>query len=109
MMKYKLLLIPKMLVIMALLGWIVMLLWNWIVPHLFAGGAPLDYWRALGLLVLCRILVGGFGGRHHHEAGAQRWQRWQAMTPEEREQFRAAHKGRFWGHGRDWTNENTKE
>ena len=42
MIKYKLLLIPKMLVILALLGWIVMLLWNWIVPHLFAGGAPLD-------------------------------------------------------------------
>ena len=28
MIKYKLLLIPKMLVILALLGWIVMLLWN---------------------------------------------------------------------------------
>jgi len=100
MIKYKLLLIPKMLVIMALLGWIVMLLWNWIVPHLFAGGGPLDYWRALGLLVLCRILVGGFG-RHHHEAGAQRWQRWQEMTPEEREQFRAARKARFCAPGRD--------
>lgn len=99
MLKYKLLLITKMLVIMGLLGWIVMLLWNWIVPHLFADAALLDYWRALGLLVLCRILVGGFHGRHHE--GAQRWQRWQAMTPEEREQFRAAHKGRFWGHGRD--------
>jgi hypothetical protein len=31
------------------------------------------------------------------------------MTPEEREQFRAAHKGRFWGHGQDWTREHNKE
>nr|WP_315395644.1 hypothetical protein [uncultured Duganella sp.] len=108
MFKYKLLMAAKLVTIMALLGWIVMLLWNWIVPHLFAGGAHLDYWRALGLLVLCRILVGGFG-RHHHEGGAQRWQRWQAMTPEERAQFRAAHKGRFWGHGGDWTKENNQE
>ena len=71
MIKYKLLLIPKMLVILALLGWIVMLLWNWIVPHLFAGSTPLDYWRALGLLVLCRILVGGFGGRHNNDEQAK--------------------------------------
>ena len=99
-MKYKLLLIPKLLVALALAGWVVMLLWNWIVPHLFAAGAHLDYWRALGLLVLCRILFGGLGGRHR-DAGARHWQRWQAMTQEEREQFRATRMGRFWGPAKD--------
>ena len=93
-MKYKLLLVPKLLVAMALLAWIVMLLWNWIMPHLFAGSAQLDYWRALGLLVLCRILFGGLGGRHH---GAARWQRWQAMTQQERDQFFETRMGRFRG------------
>ncbi|MEO5932313.1 MAG: hypothetical protein ABIQ08_02005, partial [Duganella sp.] len=56
--------------------------------------AQLDYWRALGLLVLCRILFGGLGGRHH---GAARWQRWQAMTQEERDQFVETRMGRFRG------------
>ncbi len=99
-MKYKLLLIPKLLVALALAAWLVMLLWNWIMPHLFAGSALLDYWRALGLLVLCRILFGGLGGRHR-DAGARHWQRWQAMTQEEREQFRATRMGRFWGPAKD--------
>ncbi|WP_038489097.1 hypothetical protein [Janthinobacterium agaricidamnosum] len=71
----------------AALGGAVMLLWNAVVPGVFAGSNTIDYWHALGLLLLCRILFGGFRGhggwnqRHH-------WQRWQAMTEEEREQFR---------------------
>lgn len=70
----------------ALLGAVVMLLWNWVMPGLIQGIAPLDYWRALGLLVLSRILFGGFRGRGlRHDP--QQWQRWQQMTPEEREQF----------------------
>jgi hypothetical protein len=71
----------------AVLGATVMLLWNWIMPSLFAGSQPLDYWRALGLLVLCRILFGGLRGRGGWRHGHERWQRWQAMTPEERAQF----------------------
>jgi len=71
------------------LGAVVMLLWNAIVPELLAGARPIDYLHALGLLLLCRILFGGFrgyGGWH----GRHHWgQRWSTMTPEEREQFRA--------------------
>lgn len=70
----------------AVLGGVVMLLWNWIMPGLITGVAPLDYWRALGLLVLSRILFGGFRGRGNGH-GHDKWQRWQKMTPEEREQF----------------------
>lgn len=76
----------------ALLGWIVMSLWNWILPALVAGAHTIDYLRAIGLLVLCRILFGGFrghGGWHRRKQWEQ-WQHWQRMTPQEREQFRNA-------------------
>jgi hypothetical protein len=45
--------------LLALCGWIVMLLWNWLMPDLF-GLKRLDYWKAWGLLVLSTILFKGF-------------------------------------------------
>jgi hypothetical protein len=102
-MKKKLMFIPLVLAAIALLAWIVMLLWNWVMPALFTGTqqiAPLDYWRALGLLVLCRILFGGFRGRGR-DHDRKRWLRWQAMTAEEREQFHQSRKGRFCGPARE--------
>jgi hypothetical protein len=74
----------------AVLGAMVMYLWNWIMPTLFTGAMTIDYWRAIGLLLLCRILFGGFRGHGHHASWQEKrehWQRWQAMTPEERQQF----------------------
>ncbi len=69
----------------ALFGAIVMLLWNAVVPALFTTANPISYWHAMGLLVLCRILFGNFRG---HGGWRQRhFNKWQAMTPEEREQF----------------------
>lgn len=90
------------LVAVAVMGWVVMALWNAVVPGLLAGAREVDYLHALGLLVLCRILFGGFRGhgghwgwhgRRHHWA-----QKWQAMTEEEREQFLRS--GPSWG--RKW-------
>ncbi|MFL9924916.1 hypothetical protein PQR62_11625 [Herbaspirillum lusitanum] len=67
------------------LGGAVMLLWNWVVPPIFPGAADIGFWRALGLLVLCRILFGGFRGRGDwHDKKRRIRARWQAMTPEER-------------------------
>ncbi len=68
---------------------VVMLLWNALVPSLFAGPA-LTFWQAVGLLVLCRILFGGFRGHGGHHGWRRRaWrERWHRMTPEERERFR---------------------
>lgn len=40
---------------LALLGLVVMLLWNWLMPEIF-GLKQLNYWQAWGLLVLCWIL-----------------------------------------------------
>jgi hypothetical protein len=45
--------------LLALLGFVVMLLWNWVVPDIF-GLKRLDYWHAWGLLALCWILFRGF-------------------------------------------------
>lgn len=44
-----------------------MLLWNLLIPVIF-GGIMINYWQALGLLILGRILFGGFGFQHfaHH-------------------------------------------
>ncbi|MFM0499725.1 hypothetical protein [Paraburkholderia caffeinilytica] len=71
------------------LGCAVMILWNWVIPPLFVGAHTIDFARALGLLVLSRILFGGFRG-HGGWHGRRHWRKWDAMTPEEREQFKAA-------------------
>jgi|SRR5580693_8992071 protein-S-isoprenylcysteine O-methyltransferase Ste14 len=73
------------LVAAAALGAVVMLLWNAVAPVLFSTAHPIDYPHALGLLVLCRILFGGFRGHGWH--GRRHFAQWQAMTPEEREKL----------------------
>jgi len=70
-------------------GEVVKLLWNWLLPPLF-GLSRITFWQSLGILLLCRILFGGFrchGSRRSYfrQRMAERWER---MTPEERERFR---------------------
>ncbi len=48
-------------------GYFVMLLWNWIMPTIF-GLPEIDYWLAFGIIILARLIFGGFGhGDHHHK------------------------------------------
>jgi hypothetical protein len=86
---------PALVVVIAIFGEVVMHLWNWLAPAIF-GLHIITFWQALGLLVLCRILFGGFG--HHgggHTRGRHRCgERWERMTPEERENFRKEFRGR---------------
>ncbi|WP_026349892.1 hypothetical protein [Bordetella sp. FB-8] len=84
-----------MVVAIGVLGWLVMMLWNWVIPALFVGVHTIDFMHALGLLVLSRILFGGFRG-HGGWHGRRHWRKWEAMTPEEREHFQTA-----WRSGRD--------
>lgn len=75
-------------VFIAIGGVVVMLLWNWLLPTLFRW--PLiTFWQALGLLALGRILFGGFGGGGWHRSSSRRRmrERWERMTPEERDRF----------------------
>jgi len=78
-------------------GEIVLHLWNWLLPPLF-GFRQITFWQALGILVLCRILFGGHGWHRSGRSNYRRRmsERWERMTPEERERLRQSWRGR-WG------------
>jgi hypothetical protein len=72
-------------------GFVTMWLWNWLMPALF-GLHAIRFWQAMGLVLLSKILFGGFQGRAGRRLGGH-WRgrmrgRWEKMTPEEREKFR---------------------
>ncbi len=73
----------------AALSLAVMLLWNALIPSLFAGPV-LTFWQAAGLLVLCRLLFVGFRPHgHRHDWRHRAWHaRWHRMSPQDRERFR---------------------
>ncbi|MFY9555772.1 MAG: hypothetical protein WAV20_01960 [Blastocatellia bacterium] len=84
---------PLAIIGMVIFAWIggqlVMHLWNWLAPELF-GFRQITFWQALGLLALCRILFGGFGfggGSPRYNSRRRMRQRWEQMTPDERERF----------------------
>src|SRR5690606_6305496 len=79
-----------MVVGIAAMGGLVMLLWNWLMPALFAGVRQVDYWQALGLLLLSKLLFGG--GRGHWKG---RRQHWESLSQEEREQLKNHFKNRW--------------
>ena len=83
------------LLFIAIGGEVVLLLWNWLLPSLF-GWKEIGFWQALGILALCRILFGGLGGHGFHGSNLRRRmaERWEHMTPEERERFRHGMRGR---------------
>ena len=71
-------------------GFVVKGLWNVLIPPIF-GWHTITFWQALGLLLLSKILFGGFhrhGGRDHGRWKQRMKDRWEQMTPEEREKFR---------------------
>jgi len=81
--------------LVAIVGEVVMHLWNWLLPGLF-GWHAISFWQALGLLVLSRIMVGGFGGHRHHDRSRLRRkleERWEQLTPEEQEKLRGGFRG----------------
>jgi len=85
-------------VFIAVGGVVVEHLWNWLLPELF-GWREINFWQSLGLLALCRILFGGFGG---HGPDGPRFRRRAAgphepMTPEEREKLRQGIRARCVG------------
>jgi len=79
------------------LSLVVMWLWNRLMPGIF-GLHSITFWQALGILVLSKILFGWFRaspgfGMHWRQRMLDRWEQ---MTPEEREKFRAGMRG-GWG------------
>lgn len=88
-------------ILFALFGLAVMLLWNALLPAILGVGA-IGYLQALGLLALCRILFGGLGigpmfmARRHSMAG-----HWHSMSKEEREEFIRRRNPNFFRHMRE--------
>lgn len=85
---------------------VVMLLWNWLMPAIFGLGA-ITFWQSAGLIVLCRLLLGGFGkfgpGRPHpmmahkhmHGRSPEEFRRmrekFKTMSREERDEYIRSH------------------
>jgi hypothetical protein len=79
-------------------GLVVRSLWNWLMPALF-GLRSITFWQAWGVLILSRILLGGFSGssrRHDRHWRARLIDRWEQMSPEERAKLREKLRHR-WG------------
>ncbi|RKQ50543.1 hypothetical protein BXY85_1559 [Roseivirga pacifica] len=74
-----------------LFGSVIMLLWNWLMPEIF-GLTTINFWQALGLFILSRILFSGMGGKkkhtHKHKWGDQKGrEKWMKMSSEERKEW----------------------
>lgn len=95
--------------ILALVSYVVMQLWNHLLPDILHTGT-IDFWQAMGLFVLAKILFGfGHGGRGHRGAPwmQHKMERFKNMSPEEQERFREQMRQRCgkWGRHRggfDW-------
>ena len=80
------------------MAYVVMILWNWLIPDLF-DGPTVDFYQALGLLALSKILTWGIGSGHKKHCGCgssgnrKNWksrfqQKLENMPPEKREKFK---------------------
>lgn len=80
---------------------IVMGLWNAILPEVI-GVKAITFWQALGILILSKILFGGFGGGKGgpwKEKARARWNdrmmnKWVNMSSEEKEKFKSSWEAR---------------
>ncbi|MGI9531930.1 hypothetical protein, partial [Lutimonas sp.] len=79
----------------ALLVWVVMLLWNAILPEVIGVNA-ITYWQALGIFVLSKILFGGFkrGGPRPGKFKRNFRNKLMNMSDEEKAAFKSEWKAR---------------
>lgn len=101
----------------ALFTFIVMSLWNAILPAVL-GVKTITFWQALGILILSKILFGGFGGGKGGgpwKAKARaRWRdhmmsKWENMSPEDREKFKSSWEERCGGWRRPFSGRRFEE
>jgi Ca2+/H+ antiporter, TMEM165/GDT1 family len=72
------------------IGAVVMILWNNLLPPII-GVKIINYWQALGIFALCRILFGNFGfGKHRKSPFANKdfREKFMQMSPEEKQKFK---------------------
>lgn len=104
----KMLLIPVVVAVgLALVSFVVMQLWNHLLPVILHVSA-ITFWQALGIFILCKILFGFGKGGHRGWEGGGRWMRhrmedkFKNMTPEERERFKQKIGDRMCRHRGHW-------
>lgn len=108
----KLFILPLILVAIVLFSAIAMLLWNALMPQIFHLPV-INYWQAVGLLILARLFFGGGWVHRRHYARDPRWShkfrdKVANMTPEERKEFfQKLHKYRHFVHYYDATEKET--
>jgi hypothetical protein len=96
----------------ALFTYAVYALWNGVLAEVVPV-QTITYWQALGLLVLAKILFGGFPGRCG--PGGPPWRdrakakHWESLTPEQREHMREEMRHRFGAWPRPWCNSGDAE
>jgi hypothetical protein len=99
-------------------GYVIMNLWNWLIPSIFVEG--ITFGKAIGILILAKILFGGFGRRGwgrgcgYGYGGHQHWrqrmeERMAGMTPEQRDQFKQQMKDRWKNRCGNWYKEEEKK
>jgi hypothetical protein len=95
-------------VFIGLAGYVVMSLWNATLPLIIQGVSAITFWQALALLLLSRLLFGGFrgpwnkpgfGGVNRDQWKTRMAERWQQLSPEQRERMRQRWGGRCY---KDW-------
>ncbi|MBN1339172.1 MAG: hypothetical protein JXA03_07605 [Bacteroidales bacterium] len=89
-------------------GYFVMLLWNWIMPELF-GLPEIDYWLAFGIIILARLIFGGFGGHSHHKKSVDNHHERYYEAKYRRKFDRKFEKFNKWAHYEDYWNEEGRE
>lgn len=77
----------------ALLIWVMMLLWNAILPEVI-GVNEVTYWQAAGIFILSKILFGGFKGGGHKYKKQQYKEKFMNLTDEQKETFKSEWKSR---------------
>lgn len=80
------------LIFVAAMGFLTMFLWNWLIPVLFQG-PEIRFEQALGLMLLGRLLVGGWGKGHNHCGHGDGWktrmkERFTGISEEEKQAFK---------------------
>lgn len=88
-----------------LAGFVVMSLWNWLIPSIF-GLRAITFTEALGLMLLGKILFGGFGGKFkkRKRCKSEFEGRLAGMSPEERERFKQKIRERWCSKSSDASN-----
>jgi hypothetical protein len=76
-------------------GWLVMLLWNWLMPAIFHLG-EIDYWQGFGILILAKLIFGSIGGGMRHDKRRHEWRHGPWAESWEGGRTRWRYYGDFW-------------